>query len=167
MKKLNILSALALTLIGLSLPINSFAADKPAKPDAPAGDAAAKKEKPLPYEITVDSVDKGAKTFTAKSKSGERVFKVTDATKIMNMATKMPATFDDIAAGAYVTGAYLKKDDGLEAYSVHLGKTAPAKGDKKSAKKDKAEPTDKPATADKPALTDKPTVPETPKEKKE
>ena len=78
----------------------------------------------------------------------------------------MPATFDDIAEGAYITGSYLKKGEGLEAYSVHLGKTAPVKGEKKSAKKEKAEPTDKPATADKPALTDKPAAPETPTEKK-
>ena len=36
MKKQTILSALALAIIGLTLPIQSFAADKPAKPDAPA-----------------------------------------------------------------------------------------------------------------------------------
>ena len=105
----------------------------------PPRDAPAKKEKPLPYTGTVASVDKAAKSFTFKEKAGERVFMVTDQTKILNTATKMPATFDDIAEGAYITGSYLKKDDGLEAYSVHLGKTAPVKGEKKSAKKDKAE----------------------------
>ena len=145
MKRIKFPSILALSFIIVGLPFTTQAADTPEKAAAPAAADAAKAEKPIPYKGTVSAVDKEKKTFTFTEKKGDRVFVVTDKTKILNTATKKPATFDDIAVGAYLTGSYLKDGDALDAYSVHLGKTAPVKGEKKS-----TTATPAPATTDAP-----------------
>ena len=113
------------------------AAPAPAAPTTAAAGkagAAAKAEKPLPYAGVVDAVDKAKQSFTFKETAGQRTFVVTGETKILNTATKQPAKFDDIKLNDYVTGSYFKKGDVLEAHSVHLGKTAPVKGEKKADK---------------------------------
>ena len=108
-----------------------------AKDAAPAAPAPAKAPvlaaRPLPYAGVVDGVDKAKQTFMFKENAGERTFVVTATTKIENRATKtpVPAKFDDIKLGEYVTGSYVKNGTTLEAHSVHLGKTAPVKGVKK------------------------------------
>jgi hypothetical protein len=132
MKHIKLPGILVLSLIISGLSFTAQAVEAPAKATPAAADAAAKKEKPIPYSGTVSAVDKDKKTFSFTEKSGERVFVVTDKTKILNTATKKPATFEDIAVGAYLTGSYLKDGDTLNAYSVHLGKTAPVKGEKKA-----------------------------------
>ena len=132
----NIIRTLALTTI-LSALLPGAQAKEPAAPAAPAaapGKTAAKTEKFLPYAGVVDVVDKAKQTFTFKETAGERTFAVTAETKILNTVTKQPAKFDDIKLNAYVTGSYLKKGDVLEAHSVHLGKTAPVKGEKTAPK---------------------------------
>jgi hypothetical protein len=131
MKRIKLPSILALSFIIAGLSFTTQAADAPAAtPAAPAAAEAAPKAKPIPYSGTVGAVDKEKQTFTIKDKKGERTFVVTGTTKILN--NKQPAKFDDIAADAYVTGSYLKNGDAIDAYSVHLGKTAPVKGSKKS-----------------------------------
>jgi hypothetical protein len=132
MKRIKFPSILALSFIIVGLPFTTQAVDAPEKAATPAAADAAKAEKPIPYQGTVSAVDKDKKTFTFKEKKGDRVFTVTDKTKILIKATKEAKTFDDITVGAYLTGSYLKNGDTLEAYSVHLGKTAPVKGEKKA-----------------------------------
>ena len=146
MKRIKLPSILALSIIVAGLPFTMQAADTPDKPAAPAAADAAKADKPIPYQGTVSAVDKEKKTFTFTEKKGDRVFVVTDKTKILNKATKQAGTFDDIVVGAFLTGSYLKDGDALNAYSVHLGKTAPVKGEKKS----KSTPTPAPATTEAP-----------------
>ena len=147
MKRIKLPCILALSFIITGWSFTAQAADTAAPSATPAAaEAAAKKEKPVPYSGVVASVDKDKKTFTFTEKKGDRVFVVTDKTKILNTVTKKPATFDDIAVGAYLTGSYLKDGDALDAYSVHLGKTAPVKGEKKA----KATPAPAPAAADAP-----------------
>ena len=141
-------SALALSALIVSLPFGAQAATatdttKPATAPAAAGDKVAK-DKPLPYAGTVDAVDKAKQSFTFKEAAGERTFVVTAETKVLNTATKQPAKFDDIAVGTYLTGSYIKKGDVLEAHSVHLGKTAPVKGEKKGKTAAPATPAAKP-----------------------
>ena len=134
MKLTQLLRNLALAaLVSAILP--AVQAKEPAPDAAAAAKAAAKSEKPLPYAGVVDGVDKAKQTFTFKETAGERTFVVTAATKIENRATKppVPAKFEDIKLGAYVTGSYVKNGTTLEAHSVHLGKTAPVKGEKKPA----------------------------------
>jgi hypothetical protein len=131
MKQIKLPCILALGFLIAGLPLSASAADAPEKAAAPAAAETTAKAKPIPYQGTVGAVDKDKKSFTLKAKDGsERTFMVTDKTKILNK--KQPATFDDIAADAYVTGSYLKDGDTLNAYSVHLGKTAHVKSSKKS-----------------------------------
>ena len=89
-------------------------------------------------------MDSKAKTITLKAKDPTkgRVFKVTDATKIVKVTgeAEAPAALSDVKADAYITGTYKKAADGsLEVLKVTLGKTKAAKteGD---AKKPEGEP---------------------------
>ena len=136
MQPTKLLLALATLVTALSPAAQAKEPAAPATgaPAAVAEKAAAKTEKPLPYAGVVDAVDKAKQAFTFKEASGERTFLVTAETKILNTATKQPAKFDDIKLNAYITGSYFKKGDVLEAHSVHLGKTAPVKGEKKAAR---------------------------------
>jgi len=147
MKRIKFPCILALSFIFAGLPLATQAADATDKTAAPAAaDAGAKKDKPIPYTGTVSAVDKDKKTFTFTEKKGDRVFAVTDKTKILDKATKQPKTFDDIAVGVYLTGSYVKDGDTLNAYSVHFGSTPSVKGEKKS----KTTATPAPAAADAP-----------------
>ncbi len=142
-------SALALSALIVSLPLGAQAvtATDTTKPAAAPVAAAAEKvakEKPLPYAGTVAAVDKAKQAFTFKEAAGERTFVVTAETKVLNTVTKQPAKFDDIAVGAYLTGSYFKKGDVLEAHSVHLGKAAPVKVEKKPKATAPATPAAKP-----------------------
>ena len=116
-----LLHALALTSLLLALPIAAPAKNPPGKPAA-----GATTEQKIPYAGTIESVDKDKQTFTFKEAAGERTFVVTATTKIENVVSKQPAKFEDLAAGTYITGSYVKAGDALNAYSVHLGKSAPA-----------------------------------------
>jgi len=133
MKPIKLPSILALSLILAGLPFMAQAADTAEKPAPAAADAATKAAKPIPYTGTVAAVDKEKKTFTFAEKKGDRVFVVTDKTKILDKATKQAKTFDDIAVGVYLTGSYVKDGDTLNAYSVHFGSTPSVRGSKKKA----------------------------------
>jgi hypothetical protein len=98
--------------------------------------------KPIPLYGDVAAVDKAAKTFSITHKKGDTVYVVTADTKITKKGA--PATFDDIAVGAYVKGSYAKTGDKNVTHTLKVGEEKPAKGDKKAEK-----PADKPA--DKPA----------------
>ncbi len=145
MKYIKLLSTALITAFAFGAPMSMNAAEKKAAPEkAPATEApkaAAKEEasKPLPFHGVVGAVDKAAKTFTITRKSGDKVFAVTADTKITKKDA--PATFDDIAAQAYVTGSYVKTGDKLTAHSLKLGEEKPVKAGKKEAEK----PADKPA----------------------
>jgi len=104
MKRIKFPSILALSFIIVGLPLMTQAADTTEKPATPAATDAATKDKPVPYSGTVSAVDKEKKTFTFTEKKGDRVFVVTDKTKILNKTTKQPATFDDIAVGGLPDG---------------------------------------------------------------
>lgn len=102
-----------------------------AKPKA-EGEAAKPKRDTIPYYGDVAAVDSKARTITLKAKDPTkgRVFKVTDATKIVKVTgeAEAPAALADVKADAYITGTYKKDADGsLEAIKVTLGKTKPAK----------------------------------------
>ena len=96
---------------------------------------------------TATAVDKSAKTFTIAGKANSRVFKATDATTITKAGAS--ATFGDLTENEYVTGSYLKKEDGtLELKSLKIGgKTdaEKAKSSKKKGKKDDAAAADEEA----------------------
>ena len=127
MKQIKFPGILALSFIIVGLPFTTQAADATEKPAA--ADTAAKKDKPIEYTGTVSAVDKDKKSFTVTQKKGDLVLVVTDKTKILDKATKAPKTFDDITAGTYLTGSYVKDGDTLNAYSVHFGSS---KGGKKA-----------------------------------
>ena len=103
-----------------------------------AASPAAKAPRPVAYNGNATAIDKTAKTFTI-GKTKTRTIKVTDDTKIMKGTAS--ATFADITDGQYVTGSYMKKEDGsMEAKSVNIGgKTGTETGPAKKAKKEETE----------------------------
>lgn len=144
MKHIKLPGILALSLIISGLSFTAQAAEAPAKATPAAADTAAKKEKPIAYQGTVSAVDKDKKTFTFAEKKGDRVFVVTDKTKILDKKTKEPKTFDDIVVGIYLTGSYVKDGETLNANSVHFGSTPSVKGEKKAKTKATPAPADAP-----------------------
>jgi hypothetical protein len=142
-KKLSITFSI-LAALALSTPLKGFAADKEKGAAAPAtekaaGDDSAKKAdaagKPVPYRGKVSSVDAGAKTFSIKGKTNERVFSVTDSTKITKDGA--PADISAVTAGEDVRGQATKNGDKWDAVSVMVG--AKPEGAKEGAKKAKGE----------------------------
>ena len=124
---LSILAAFA-----LSAPLSTFAADKgkaagAAATEKPAAEGAAKA---VPYRGKVAAVDTTAKTFTIKSKASERVFNITDSTKVTK--DEGAADIAAITAGEEVRGQAVKNGDKWDAVSVMIG--AKAAGDKNAAK---------------------------------
>lgn len=86
---------------------------------------AGKPARAIPLRGTATSIDKSAKSFTIAGKTSSRVFKATDATKISKGGSD--ATFGDLAENDYVTGSYLKGEDGtLELKSLKIGGKADA-----------------------------------------
>jgi hypothetical protein len=134
-----------LTLVFCGTQMGFAASKKSASPSpsasaSPAASAAAspaaKSARAIPFHGNATAVDQSAKTFTI----GSRVFKVTDQTTVTKGESS--ATLSDLTDNAYVTGSYMKQDDGsLEAKSVKIGgktgtQTGPAS---KKAKKDDTE----------------------------
>lgn len=119
-------------------------APKTAATETDAAEAPAKKPRPVPFYGNLTSMDKSAKSFTI-GKTKSRTIMVVDTTKVTKAGS--PATFDDLTDNEYVTGSYMKKEDGtLEAKSLKIGgKTdaekaaAAAAKEKKAAKKAAAE----------------------------
>ncbi len=107
-----------------------------ASPTASAEASPAAKVRAIPFRGTVSAVDTAAGTFTIARKKGSRVFKVTDKTNVVKEGA--PATMADIVAGEFVSGSFLKKDDGtLEAKKVKIG--GKNKASRKKSKKGEAD----------------------------
>ena len=120
MQKKFIISSI-IAVIALSTPVLTFAKDKETAAGAtvaekPAADASAK---PVPYRGKVSSVDATAKTFTIKGKERDRVFSITDHTKITREGAA--ADLAAVAAGEEVRGQATKSGDNWEAVSVMIG----------------------------------------------
>lgn len=121
------------------------AADKKAASPAPkaaatetaAAEAPAKKPRAIPFYGNLTAMDKSAKSFTI-GKTKSRTIMVVDTTKVTKAGS--PATFDDLTDNEYVTGSYMKKEDGtLEAKSLKIGgKTDAEKAAAAAAKEKKA-----------------------------
>ena len=151
-----LITGACVTALTLCLPINATAqGEKKASPSPSAAatttTTTAATDKParaIPLRGTASAIDASAKTFTIAGKSTSRVFKATDATTITKAGS--PATFADLTENEYVTGSYLKKDDGtLELKSLKIGgKTDAEKASstkKKKSKKDDAAAEEEPA----------------------
>jgi hypothetical protein len=84
-----------------------------------------------PFNGKAAAVDKAAKTLQV----GQRTFVVTSTTRITKAGK--PATFDELAEGEQVGGAYRKTEDGkLELISLRIGpKPAAPEGEKKQKEK--------------------------------
>lgn len=91
--------------------------------------------KPLPYQITVDTVDAGKKLFTSKNKDGKvNTFHITDRTQI----TKGDGvgTVADIKMGETIRGTRYKTGEGdWEAIKVMVGPKTEAAPEAKAKKK--------------------------------
>lgn len=131
MKKLIVISIVAALAAFTSIPAG--AQDKkeaPAEKKAPTEKKApATAARGLPASGKITSVDKTAKTI----KVGERVFAITDTTRIQKAGKK--ATIEDATTGEEV-GIYYKEADGgkLELISLRIGprpERPPAPADKK------------------------------------
>ena len=147
--KIKILHSLAPVFVALALPLAAFGAEKkmPAAPAEKASEptAAAEKSGPhagtkLPYQGKVSAVDATAKTFSIKGKDKERVFVLTDTTKITKDGN--PVEIGSIASGETVRGQAIKVGENWEAASVMLGEKVAAPKTKKTEMKaeTKAEP---------------------------
>ncbi len=146
--KSHLITTLCLTALAFSGTAN--AADKKAASPAPkeaaaeAAEAPAKKARAIPFYGNLTAMDKAAKSFTI-GKLKSRTIMVVESTKVTKSGS--PATFADLSDNDYVTGSYMKKEDGtLEAKSLKIGgKTdaekaaASASKEKKAAKKAAAE----------------------------
>ncbi len=77
-----------------------------------------KKARPIPFQGKIKTIDHSAKTITV----GERVFRITAETRLLNRSTKTPVTLQAGVVGEAITGSYRKADDGkLIANSVYFG----------------------------------------------
>ena len=86
------------------------------------------KARPIPFRGKIVAVDKKAATLTV----GQRTFQVTPQTKVQKDG--VTAGLESAAAGDYVTGSYVKAEDGkLVARSLYVG--ARAASNSKSARK--------------------------------
>ena len=127
---LSVVAALALGSL------TTFAAEKekPAADATAATEKAAGSTKPVPYRGKVATVDANAKTFTIKGKEKERIFNITDTTKITREGTA--ADLAAIAPGEEVRGQAAKNGDKWDAVSVMIGaKPATEKKEAKAAAK--------------------------------
>src|SRR4029453_7026774 len=98
----------------------SFAAEKEKAAGTTA--TAATSSKPIPYVGKVSAVDATAKTFTLKGKDKDRVFSITESTKITKDGA--PADLSAVTAGEEVRGQATKSGDKWEATSVMIGEKA-------------------------------------------
>ncbi|MDB6152092.1 MAG: hypothetical protein JWL90_545 [Chthoniobacteraceae bacterium] len=127
MKK-SLIKSFVLTLVAATLPLASFADKKTEAGAVEAPKAAetktAESGAKVPYHGTISAVDATAKTFTIKGKEKERVFHITDSTKI----TKDGAASDlnSLTAGQEVRGQISKNGDKWDAVSVMTGAKAEA-----------------------------------------
>ena len=108
MKKL--FTIVAVTALGLALPSGSFAAAKTKPSATPSATPAATPgaAKPIPLYSQVTSIDAAGKSWTHKNADGKEVkFVVTDKTEITQKGN-VPAKFEDIKVGDWVSGVRLK-----------------------------------------------------------
>jgi hypothetical protein len=132
-RKLTILSIVAVLALGSSLP--SFAAEKEKAAGATA--TAETGSKPIPYVGKVSAVDATAKTLTLKGKDKDRVLNITDSTKITKDGA--PADLSAVTAGEEVRGQATKNGDKWDATSVMIGPKAASEKPAAEKKTKKAE----------------------------
>ncbi len=119
-------------LLAVGLPLGSYAEDiQLAK--APVEHAAdTQKGAKVPYHGKVSAIDAAGKTFSIKGKERERVFTVTDSTKITRDGAV--AEFSGIAAGEEVRGQAERNGEKWQAVSVMTGLKGAASAKEKEAK---------------------------------
>ena len=123
-------------LLAFALPLSAGAAEKKAAPPASPAEAPAAAEKAaatgaakLPYHGTINSVDPVAKSFTLKGREKDRVFGVTETTKILRDGVAVELS--TLSPGDEVRGQVSKTGDKWEAMSVLAGEKMPATKTKK------------------------------------
>lgn len=123
-------------LLALALPLSAAAAEKKAAPPASPAEAPAAAEKAaatgatkVPYHGTISSVDAAAKSFTLKGREKDRVFGVTETTKILRDGAAVE--LNTLSPGEEVRGQVSKMGDKWEAVSVLAGEKTPAAKTKK------------------------------------
>jgi hypothetical protein len=127
-----LVTGICLATLALGAAPNASAKEKKTGSEASASASPAASASPtmrgIRYRGKIASVDNSARTFTITTKKGEsRVYKMTDATKIMKDG--QPATMADVTADQNVRGQYHKAADGtMEAKSVMLGMKAKHQG---------------------------------------
>lgn len=118
---------LALALAGALFAIQTAGAQEP----QPQTQVEVKAVVAIPYRGDVAAIDAGAKTFTLKGKSKERIFAITSTTKLLKDGS--PATWEDLKVGEAVRGSAIKKTEGqYEAVSVKFGAKTPVPGQAKT-----------------------------------
>ena len=105
-----LVTGICLATLALGAAPNASAKEKKTTSEATASasptESASPAKRGLPYRGKIASVDSAAKTFTITTKKGEsRVYKMTDATKIMKDG--QPATMASIDAAAALAQAKL------------------------------------------------------------
>src|SRR4051812_3867165 len=120
--------------LSFSLLAGLNAADtKPAVSNEKPGEkSAAKKPRGMPFNGTINAVDKTAKTISL-GKQKIRIFHLSSNTKISK--NKLPATINDLAAGDHVGGYAFENAEGkLEVKTLNVGDNAksPKPNEKKS-----------------------------------
>lgn len=111
-------AALAVALVGISLPAHAAKKGGPATDPGSAG--------------KVKAIDKEAKTITVEDKGAAKTIAISSTT-VFKKAGK-PATIDDVTVGEAVSVTTINLGDKTEAVTVSLGAKAPAltaKGKKK------------------------------------
>ncbi len=123
-------------LLAFALPLSAGAAEKKAAPPASPAEAPAAAEKAaatgaakLPYHGTINSVDPVAKSFTLKGREKDRVFGVTETTKILRDGVAVELS--TLSPGDEVRGQVSKTGDKWGAMSVLAGEKMPATKTKK------------------------------------
>ena len=87
---------------------------------SPSGSPATRTFKGIPFHGMISAVDGRAKTFTISSRSGARVFKISNETSITRQGAI--ATMKDVVEKEEVRGLYRKEADGtLQAVVVKVG----------------------------------------------
>jgi hypothetical protein len=113
----SVISRLLATTIIVSLALSTaFAADNEKKKDG--------KAKGTPYNGTIGSVDKSAKTVTIKTKEKSRSYQITAETRISKAGK--PATLDDAVVGEVAAAYGTEKDGKYMAISLRLGEKVDA-----------------------------------------
>lgn len=114
--------------------------EKAPNPGRPASLKAASSKRTYPFHGKVTAVDPAGKSFSLKGALKDRVFLVTETTKIFGRDSA-PVDVFSLAPGEEVTGSAKKSEDSVSAVTVYIGgKNAAARAQKKAEKAAAAAP---------------------------